>query len=97
MTFAELRGLHEAFVELHKTNLPKPPAVTEADLKTNNDGHRLVRIADAAAFLNISPWKIRQLCHRGKLAFIQDGKTSPLLFDPNELCAYIQREMQKKG
>ncbi len=55
---------------------------------------RLIRTKDAARYLGVSPWKIRQLVLAGKLNFVDDGDGSPWRFDFHDLDAYIAKRKQ---
>jgi excisionase family DNA binding protein len=53
---------------------------------------RLLKTKQAAEYLAISPWKLRNLVQEGLLPFIEDGGvTSPWRFDVRDLDAYIER------
>ena len=46
----------------------------------------------AAAYLAISPWKLRKLVHQGRLAYLSDGDaTSALRFHVDDLNDYLNR------
>lgn len=52
---------------------------------------RLLRTKQAAAYLGVSAWKIRQLAQDGKLAYFAADEGSPWRFDLCDLDAYIER------
>ena len=53
---------------------------------------RLVKTKQAAAYLAISEWKLRNLVQLGLIPYIEDGRgTSPWRFDIRDLDEYIQR------
>jgi len=52
---------------------------------------RLVKTKQAAAYLAISQWKLRNLVQQGAIPFIEDGGTSPWRFDIRDLDAYVER------
>lgn len=53
---------------------------------------RLVKTKQAAEYLAISQWKLRNLVQQGSLAYVVDaGGTSPWRFDLRDLDAYIER------
>jgi excisionase family DNA binding protein len=57
---------------------------------------RLAKIKQAAAYLAISPWKLRNLVQQGKIPYIEDGGgTSPWRFDVCDLDDYIERSRQR--
>jgi hypothetical protein len=54
---------------------------------------RVIRTKAAAAYIGVSPWRLREICQQGKLAYIQHGQdTSPWLFYICELDAYLERQ-----
>jgi excisionase family DNA binding protein len=55
---------------------------------------RLIRTKDAARYLGVSPWKLRQLVLDGQLSFVNDGDGSPWRFDLHDLDALIVRQKQ---
>jgi hypothetical protein len=45
----------------------------------------------------MSEWSLRILAHSGELAYIQrNGPRSPMLFDPLDLRAWVEREKIRK-
>ena len=53
---------------------------------------RLVKTKQAAEYLAISQWKLRNLVQQGVIPYIEDGGgTSPWRFDLRDLDAYIER------
>jgi excisionase family DNA binding protein len=53
---------------------------------------RLVKTKQAADYLAISPWKLRNLVQQGLIPYIEDGGgTSPWRFDIRDLDAYVDR------
>lgn len=56
---------------------------------------RLVRIKNAAAYLGISTWKLRDLVQQGRLPVLRgEGKYAPWLFDVRDLDAFVDREKE---
>ena len=54
--------------------------------------NRVLKTKAAAAYLAISPWKLRNLVHEGKMAYISDGdNTSALRFQVKHLDEYLER------
>jgi excisionase family DNA binding protein len=51
---------------------------------------RLVKTKQAAEYMAISRWKLRNLVQQGLIPYIEDG-TSPWRFDLRDLDAYIER------
>jgi excisionase family DNA binding protein len=52
---------------------------------------RLLRTKQAAEYLNLSPWKLRQLIAYGQLPVVQAEEGSPFLLDIRDLDGYIER------
>lgn len=53
---------------------------------------RLVKTKQAAEYLAISEWKLRNLVQQGLVPYIEDGGgTSPWRFDIRDLDAYVER------
>jgi excisionase family DNA binding protein len=53
---------------------------------------RLVKTKQAAEYLAISQWKLRNLVQQGLIPYIEDGGgTSPWRFDVRDLDTYIER------
>jgi hypothetical protein len=54
--------------------------------------NKVLKTRAAAAYLAISPWKLRNLAHEGKVAYISDGDaTSALRFRVKHLDEYLER------
>ena len=54
--------------------------------------NKVLKTKAAAAYLAISPWKLRNLIHEGKMAYISDGdNTSALRFRVKHLDEYLER------
>jgi hypothetical protein len=47
--------------------------------RPENHPNRLLRLKDAAAYLSLSPWKMRRLIWQGRLPVVQDLEGSPFL------------------
>jgi excisionase family DNA binding protein len=58
--------------------------------RPENHPNRLLRLKDAAAYLSLSPWKMRRLIWQGRLPVVQDLEGSPFLFDRHDLDAFIE-------
>lgn len=56
---------------------------------------RALKTNDAAAYLGISPWKLRNLVQSGEISYISGEGTSPWLFDKQELDRWIESRKQK--
>ena len=54
---------------------------------------RLLSTEDAAEYLAVSPWQIRQLVHEGKLPAIRSGARS-WRFDLRDLDSYIDAQKE---
>lgn len=52
----------------------------------------LIRSKDAARFLCVSEWLLREMAHSGEIAYIQRTGRSPMLFDRADLRAWIASE-----
>ena len=53
----------------------------------------LIRCREAAHFLGISEWSIRDMAHRGELPYVQMGSySSPMLFDVVDLRNLIEQK-----
>ena len=56
---------------------------------------RLIRIKEAAAYLGMSTWKLRDLVQQGRLAVIRgEGTYAPWLFDVRDLDGFVDREKE---
>jgi len=54
--------------------------------------NRVLKTKAAAAYLAISPWKLRKLVHQGRLAYLSDGDaTSALRFRVKHLEEYLEK------
>jgi len=58
--------------------------------KNNPIPRRMVRIRQAACYLSMSPWKVRQLIATGVLPFLQPEPGSPILLDIRDLDKYVE-------
>jgi excisionase family DNA binding protein len=52
---------------------------------------RLLRTKQAAEYLSLSPWKLRQLIAYGQLPVVQAEEGAPFLLDIRDLDGYIER------
>ena len=52
---------------------------------------RLLRTKQAAEYLSLSPWKLRQLIAYGHLPVVQAEEGAPFLLDIRDLDGYIER------
>jgi excisionase family DNA binding protein len=53
----------------------------------------LIRCREAARFLGISEWLIREMAHKGELPYVQMGSySSPMLFDVVDLRNLIEKK-----
>jgi len=57
---------------------------------------RLLRVKDAAHYLNVSHWKVRQLLQSGKVPYFQDGEGSLILLDIHDLDQFIERNKSRE-
>ncbi len=54
--------------------------------------NKVMKTREAAKYLAVSPWKLRNLVHAGKLAYISDGdSTSAMRFLVEDLDDYLSR------
>ena len=58
-------------------------------------GKRLVRLKEAAGYLSLSPWKLRNLVWAGRLPVVQDCEGSPFLFDQRDLDSYVEEHKRR--
>ncbi|MGO9274291.1 MAG: helix-turn-helix domain-containing protein [Terriglobia bacterium] len=53
---------------------------------------KVMRTREAAKYVGVSPWKLRNLVHEGRVAYISDGDaTSALRFLVRDLDDYLNR------
>jgi excisionase family DNA binding protein len=50
---------------------------------------------EAAAYLGVSPWKLRNLVQAGEISYIAGDGTSPWLFDKQELDHWVETRKQR--
>jgi excisionase family DNA binding protein len=70
------------------------PQASKARARAKAKPSRLLRTRDAAHYLSISPWTLRNLVRNGELPVVSDGEGSPWRFDQRDLDAYIERRRQ---
>jgi excisionase family DNA binding protein len=63
--------------------------------RTQTVAPRVLKTNDAAAYLGISPWKLRNLVQSSEISYIAGEGTSPWLFDKQELDHWIESRKQK--
>ena len=56
---------------------------------------RVLKTKDAAAYLGISDWKLRNLVQSGEISYIAGDGTSPWLFDKQDLDRWIESRKRK--
>ena len=66
-------------------------------MNKNQQLEALIRSKEAARILGMSEWLLRKLAHEGELPYIQRSHTSPMLFDPADLRAWVEREKIRSG
>jgi excisionase family DNA binding protein len=54
--------------------------------------NRLLRLREAAEYLSLSPWKMRNLIQSAELPIIQTGANAPWLLDRLDLDQWIERK-----
>ena len=53
---------------------------------------KVMRTREAARYIGVSPWKLRNLVHEGRVAYLSDGdSTSALRFLIKDLDNYLDR------
>lgn len=65
-----------------------PTACPSCDSLVRGTPPPLLRLKEAAAYLSVSTWTMRQMVRRGEVAFIQRTPYSPLLFEQADLEAW---------
>jgi excisionase family DNA binding protein len=55
---------------------------------------RLLRLPEAATYLALAKWTVRQMALRGELKYIRRTEGGPLLFDIADLDAWIEQQKQ---
>lgn len=68
--------------------------IDEAELPDLLPRRRLIRIRQAAEYLSVSEWTLRQMAHNGDIQFIQRTPQSPMLFDLRDLDSWIEQAKQ---
>ena len=54
-------------------------------------GKRLLRLKEAASYLGISPWKLREMAHQGEVPYVRFAENGMMLFDVRDLDVHIDR------
>lgn len=79
---------------------PVPNAPTTEQLPSRRDSNvtrsaplarRLLRTREAAAYLSVSPWKLRRLVQDGLLPIVQDSEGGAWRVDVSDLDGFIER------
>jgi len=63
--------------------------------KSDSVEPRVLKTNDAAVYLGISPWKLRNLVQSGEISYIAGDGTSPWLFDRQDLDRWIETRKQR--
>ena len=58
---------------------------------------RLLRVKEAASYLNVSQWKIRCWVQNGQLPYFQEAEKSLILLDLEDLHLFVLRNKQREG
>ena len=58
---------------------------------------RLLRVKEAAAYLNVSQWKVRCWVQSGRLPYFQERENSLILLGLEDLHLFILRNKQREG
>ena len=64
----------------------------EQEARTYEIKPALIRCREAARYLGLSEWSIRQMAHNGELPYLQRTDRSPMLFDVADLQKWIERQ-----
>jgi excisionase family DNA binding protein len=56
---------------------------------------QLLNVTDAAGFLGMGVWKLRQMVYAGSIPFIQLGKRGHLQFDVDDLKEWITKQKKQ--
>ena len=60
-------------------------------MKENTVTPRILKTKQAALYLGVSAWKLRNLVQAGEIPYIPGEGTSPWLFDKQDLDNWIER------
>ncbi len=55
---------------------------------------RLLRLREAALYIGMSVWKLRQIIQAGEIPVVQYGPNSPWLVDQSDLDRWVERHKQ---
>lgn len=55
---------------------------------------RLLRLKEAAQYLSLSPWKLRQIIQYGQLPIVKYNENAPWLLDVHDLDGWVERNKQ---
>jgi excisionase family DNA binding protein len=55
---------------------------------------RLLRLKDAAAYLSLSPGKLRAVVQKGELPIVRYGENAPWLLDVRDLDLWVDRHKE---
>jgi excisionase family DNA binding protein len=69
-------------------------SVLDSMIKATYFAPRLLKTQQAACYLGISAWKLRNLVQASEIAYIPGDGTSPWLFDRQDLDSWIERRKQ---
>lgn len=77
---------------------PAVVAIATGDRATSPAAHRparrLLRTREAAAYLGMSAWRLRQIIADGQMPVVASGEGKPFLLDVCDLDAWIERNKQ---
>jgi excisionase family DNA binding protein len=89
-TYRAYKADLEFLSEQEDSQRPRPKSNQSAGVEP-----RVLKTNDAAAYLGISAWKLRNLVQSGEISYIAGDGTSPWLFDKQELDQWIETRKQR--
>jgi excisionase family DNA binding protein len=89
-TYRAYKADLEFLREQEDSQRPRPKSNRSEGVKP-----RVLKTNDAAAYLGISAWKLRNMVQSGEIAYIAGDGTSPWLFDKQDLDRWIETRKQR--
>ena len=93
MLISTFRRYKEDLEFLCKQTEPQKP-LRKSD-RRESVAPRVLKTNDAAAYLGISAWKLRNLVQSSEISYIPGDGTGPWLFDKRELDDWIETRKQR--
>ena len=62
--------------------------------KPQTSARRLLRLKEAAQYLCLSPWKLRNVIQAGQLPIVRCNENAPWLLDVRDLDGWIERHKE---